>query len=87
MRQPKIIGVAVEYEGRIYSLLKPFRHHHVIREIGGIYGPHVEGFVTSDEHFLTRTEAMQLAKDNGQLNRRAGAQHYQGPELYSEDLW
>lgn len=42
MRQPKITGVAVEYEGRIYSLLKPFRHHHVIREIGGIYGPRAE---------------------------------------------
>lgn len=83
----KIVGVAVLYEGEIFSLLAPNRHHHVLRMIGGIYGPHEEGFILDDGTYIGRTDAMQLAKDNGQLNRRKGENYYQGPELFSEDLW
>lgn len=83
----KIVGVAVRYNGTVFSLPSPNRHHHVLRMIGGIYGPHEEGFVLDDGTYVGRIGAMQLAKDNGQLNRRKGVNYYQGPELYSEDLW
>ena len=83
----KITGVAVIYAGRLYTLPAPNRHHHVLRSIGGISGPHTEGFVLDDGSFLGRVRSMQLAQVNGQFKRREGEQHYQGPELYSEDLW
>lgn len=83
----KIVGVAVKYNGQIYSLPEPNRHHHVLRMIGGIYGPHEEGFILDGGAFIGRGLAMQLAKGNGQLKRREGVQYYQGPDLYSEDLW
>lgn len=83
----QIIGVAVIYNGTLYSLPAPNRHHNVIRSIGGIYGSSKEGFIDDESKFLTRTEAMLLAKQNGQLNRREGVEYYQGPELFSEDLW
>jgi len=86
-RMPKIVHVAVKYGRVIYSLPAPNRHHHVIRKIGGMSGPHEEGFLLDNGEFLGRRDAMQLAKDNGQLKRKPGNEHYQGDELYSEDLW
>lgn len=85
--ESKIVGVAVKHNGKIYSLPEPNRHHHVLRMIGGIYGPHEEGFILDDGVFIGRRLAMCLARDNGQLKRREGSQFYQGPDLYSEDLW
>ena len=42
-----ITHVAIKYNGVVYSLPKPNRHHHVIRSIpGGIAGPDVQGFLT-----------------------------------------
>lgn len=86
----KIVGVAVVYNGTLYSLPAPNRHHNVFRVINNVAGGcgfTNEGFITTSGVFLNRKEAMQLAKENGQLNRRQGSQYYQGPELYSEDLW
>jgi hypothetical protein len=87
MTTPSITHVAINYLGVIHALPKPNRHHAVIRMIGGIGGPHTEGFLDSTGRFHGRIAAMQLAKDSGQLNRRKGKQYYQGPELYSEDIW
>lgn len=84
---PTITHVAIRYMGQVYSLSSPNRHHHVIRMIGGIYGYHEEGFIDSKNQFLNRTQAMDLAKTNGQLKRRPGDNYYQGPKLFSEDLW
>lgn len=83
----RIVGVAVKYNGQIYSLPEPNRHHNVLRMIGPIYGEHEEGFILDDGVFIGRRLAMRLARDNGQLKRREGTQFYQGPALYSEDLW
>lgn len=84
----KIVGVAIMYAGKVYSLPKPNRHHDVIRSIpGGVKGPDVQGFVDEDGVFLNRTDAMKRAVETGQLKRRPGKEHYQGPELFSEDLW
>jgi len=54
----KIVGVAVRYNGLVFSLPAPNRHHHVLRMIGGIYGPHEEGFVLGDGTYIDRTDAM-----------------------------
>jgi hypothetical protein len=86
----QITGVAVKYDGKVWSLPKPNRHHNVIRHIAtetgtGINGPDVQGFITNNGEFLNRKAAMALAAVNGQLNRRPGG--YPEPELYSEDLW
>lgn len=79
-----ITHVAIQYEGKTYSLPKPNRHHHVIRIIGGISGPDVQGFLDSDGKFLTREEAVTVALAAGQIKNthaiRAG-------ELFSEDIW
>lgn len=83
----QIVGVAIIYNNVLYTLPAPNRHHNVIRLIGGIYGPSKEGFIDNEGNFLNRTEAMLLAEKNMQLNRRVGSEYYQGPELYSEDLW
>ncbi len=84
----KIVGVAVQYAGKTYTLPRPNRHHDVIRSIpGGVKGPNTQGFVLDDGTFLGRRGAMQLAQGNGQIKRRPGNEHYQGDELYSEDLW
>jgi hypothetical protein len=83
----KITGVAIKYNNTVYALPKPNRHHNVIHSIEDISGPHEEGFILDDGTFLGRRAAMQLAKENGQLNRRSGENFYQGPDLYSEDLW
>lgn len=83
-----IVGVAVQYAGKTYTLPRHNRPHDVIRSIpGGVKGPDTQGFVLDDGTFLGRRGAMQLALDNGQIKRRPGKENYQGPELYSEDLW
>lgn len=85
---PQIVGVAIIYAGKTYSLPKPKRHHDVIRSIpGGVKGPDTQGFILDDGSFLGRTGAMQLARDNGQLKRSSNPNHYQGNKLFSEDLW
>lgn len=86
----QITGVAIRFEGKVYSLPPPNRHHNVIRHIRevtgtGICGSDVQGFITDEGEFLNRRAAMTLAAINGQLKRGPGG--YQGPELFSEDLW
>ena len=87
----QIVGVAIVYNGDVYINMKPNRHHHTIRRVsklhGGISGEHLEGFWTDNNRYLSRREAMKLAIDNGQLKRSNNPLHYQGNELYSEDLW
>lgn len=89
----RIVGVAVIHDGVTYTMGPPNRHHNVIHHIvktrgGAAFGqPRIEGFIDERGVFLDRKQAMQRAVQTGQLRRREGAQYYQGPELYSEDLW
>ena len=92
MNTEKITHVAILYNGTLYTLPAPNRHHNVIRTIfelngEGVKGPDIQGFTTSGGRFLGRKAAFILASKNGQLKRREGAQFYQGDELFSEDLW
>lgn len=89
MTQEHILGVAIQYEGKVYMALRPCRHHHVIRQIAqangvGIKGPDVQGFFTNAMRFVDRREALQIALAAGQV---IDPQAVRGDRLYSEDLW
>lgn len=84
----KIVAVAVKVGGTISSLPPPNRHHNILHTLPPRDNvPFYEGFLDDQGAFLDRRSAFQLASANGQLNRRPGPQFYQGPELFSEDLW
>ena len=51
------------------------------------YRGEVQGFLTDTGQFLNRTDAMQHVIACGQPMLRKTLIGYQGPELYSEDLW
>lgn len=83
-----IVAAAVKFEGKVYALPAPARHHDVLwhinegREKKCMFGD--QGFIDHELGFLARPQALYRAKDEGQLPRdfkdRAG-------ELFSEDLW
>ncbi len=84
----KITHVAIKCDIGTFSLPSPNRHHNVLHQFLPFYEEDVsEGFLCEDGLFYTRTEAMKIAEESGQLNRLVGDQYYQGPCLFSEDLW
>lgn len=88
LTDPKqITHVAIKVGNKVYSLPSPNRHHDVIRMIGNEADRGIQGFLDENNVFLTRKQAFCVAQETGQLNRRPGPGHYQGPELFSEDLW
>jgi hypothetical protein len=81
--------VAIMYEGKLWSLPRPNRHHNIIRVIAacngvGIKGPNVQGFLTDQGRFVDRKEALQIALAAGQV---LNPDDVRGARLYSEDLW
>jgi hypothetical protein len=88
---------AIKFLGKIWSVPKPGRHHHVIKHIldnnpdivcvGG-----VQGFLTSDNIFVGRREARIIAESANQLisqtNIEDGVPNKRThTELFSEDVW
>jgi hypothetical protein len=78
------------HDGLIFSLPAPARHHDVLHMMSrmGIVQDHTvtQGFLTDTGQFMRRKPALILAEEAGQLIRpKEGG--YQGPELFSEDLW
>lgn len=83
-----ITGVAVRHGDKVYSLPPPNRHHNILHSLKPKYaGEYEEGFIDDTGKFVSRLDAMKIAENNGQLTRRPGKEFYQGPELYSEDIW
>lgn len=80
----RITHVAIFHAGKVHSLPAPNRHHHVIRAIGGIPGPDIQGFLDNEGNFLTRSEALKVALAANQVLDPAGVR---AGELFSEDLW
>jgi hypothetical protein len=88
-----ITHVAIRFNGQIYSLPAPNRHHHVIRHICETTGAtHVaaygedQGFLDSNGHYYTRRFALNVAREAGQLDKvrsKTSPEHL----LFSEDLW
>lgn len=82
-----ITHVAIKYNGTLYSLPKPNRHHHIIHQIHlatgdtDIFGD--QGFLDDQGNFLDRAAALVHAKVCNQLNDR----HLWDDWLYSENVW
>lgn len=72
--------------GKVYSLPPPARHHDVLATIDHRNGRLTcqQGFETSKGRFVSRTEAMLIARLEGQL---VPDMPEWGDELYSENLW
>lgn len=84
-----ITHVAILYNGTVYSLPKPNRHHGVIRMIfeqtgSGISGPDVQGFLTDSDTFVNRVEALEIALRENQV---LDPSNIRANRLFSEDLW
>jgi hypothetical protein len=87
-----ITHVAIRFQGKIYSLPKPNRHHDVIRHIVHKTGvSHVDaygqdqGFLDSNGRYLTRRQALNVATVAHQLKPNNTGSKL--GELYSEDIW
>lgn len=84
-----ITHVAIWHNHTIYALEKPNRHHNIFPLIKDkdYSGFEIQGFLDIHDRFLDRREAYIYAKRMGQLIRSPDPKHYQGDELFSEDLW
>lgn len=92
----RITAVAISYKkGRytyIFDAPPPQRHHDILRDQARDIKVmkdrgyvEVQGFIINDNEFVDRSEAYKIASANGQLLPRKSG--YDGPELFSEDLW
>lgn len=91
MDRPKITHVAIRFQGVIYSLPAPNRHHHVIRHIVDTTEfksvdarEEDQGFLDESGRYLTRKQALYSAKVNNQIKPGAVIRLNQ---LFSEDVW
>jgi hypothetical protein len=89
--RPKITHVAIRFNGQIYSLPKPNRHHHVIRHIVDTTGVSCvdardedQGFLDESGRYLNRKQALYSAMKNNQF-RPDILIHFN--ELCSENVW
>jgi hypothetical protein len=96
---PAITHVAIRFQDRIWSLPRPYRHHHVMRTISwlakefGEYTKEVcecidshgddQGFLDASGSYLTRKEAFINASANDQIKNG----ELIGSILTSEDIW
>lgn len=90
MTRSKITHVAIRFQGQVYSLPAPNRHHdvimHIVESLGVSYvdAPQDDqGFLDEDERFLNRKQALVSAKIHNQLIRKTSPNYL----LFSEDLW
>lgn len=82
----RIERAAIMWDGRIYSVPRPGRHHDVFRKY-----PHEfhrskteeQGFVTQFGRFVNRYDALFIAMRRGQIRKK----HGNPSMLFSEDMW
>lgn len=88
--QERIDAAAIRYDGVVYAVPQPGRHHDVIHKMAKAgFGPecmHEQGFVTNKGRFVGRWDALRLAVLSGQLDERK-KKTAPANELFSEDLW
>ena len=83
--------VAIRFQGKVWSLPAPHRHHHVIRHIVEQTGvPRVDadeddqGFLDENETYYRRAPALNHALRCGQVKDKANVRMNR---LFSEDVW
>lgn len=88
-----ITHVAIRFQGKLYSLPKPNRHHDVIRLIAKETGEKYidahgddQGFLNDMGVYFERRFALNVARKAGQLNVVRPKTHPQHL-LFSEDIW
>ena len=92
VREPeRIEAAAVRVNGKVWWLMRPCRHCHVIQMLTQALEcddwrraePRAEqGFITNRERFVGRIEGADIALRAGQISALQWP-----PYLYSEDLW
>lgn len=94
-----IVAAALWYDGLIFSMPQPNRHHDIIHKLDADlnidpdWWNMEQGFIDDRGDFYTREAAYQHCQLIGQpLVRRialleSGKNVYNGEELFSEDLW
>lgn len=87
-----ITGVAVKFTLGSFMFVcaakEPCRHNDILSYTRCTdRDDEIQGFWTSRDRFVTRAEALPIAKAAGQFKRRNQPGDYDGPELFSEDLW
>lgn len=89
--QEHIVSAACCYDGLILSLPAPARHYSIVQHEecpdSIRHDLRLQGFLTSTGRFVDREEAFLIAKEANQIIARADGNIYDGPELYSEDVW
>ena len=91
MDRPKITHVAIRFNGEIYSLPAPNRHHHLIRHIVETTGVDSvdsreddQGFLDESGRYLNRRQALYSARVNNQIKDESKVR---AKMLTSEDVW
>lgn len=83
-----ITHVALIFNGKVWSLPRPYRHHHIIRTIVALgeaekVDSQSQGFLDDMGRYVSRQRAFEIVKRNGQLPTGIII----GGVLTSEDLW
>lgn len=81
----KVEKAAIKIDETIVSVPRPGRHHNCIRKAieKEVYKTdNIQGFVLSDGRFVGREEALEVAREAGQVG-----EDLIGSVLTSEDLW
>jgi hypothetical protein len=84
----KLTHVAIRFQGKVYSLPAPNRHHHVISlivqetDVDHVYGEE-QGFLDAKGTFLNRRQALVNAQLHNQL--KSGTV-IRAERLFSEDV-
>lgn len=88
-----ITHVAIRWDGRIWSLPRPYRHHHVIETISRLTGAKYidcrddnqdQGFLDDTGRYVNRVDGLAEALKNKQVKDENDIRHGM---LFSEDLW
>ena len=89
--RPRITHVAIRFQGKVWSLPAPNRHHDVILHIVEQTGVESvdacdddQGFLDESGQYLRRSAALVSARLNGQLKDPAQVRCNM---LFSEDVW
>lgn len=87
-----VVQVAMQFGDMTLTMARPARHATILYVIDRMIGsavsiaPEDQGFLLSDGTFAGRRRAYDVAYAAGQITkRREGG--YDGPELFSEDVW
>lgn len=83
----RIVAAALRYEGQVYSLPPPARHHSVCQMMSDLgLGPETmrdQGFITDSGRYVSRSDALIIATAANQLLRKT----FPTDLLFSEDVW